>query len=92
MNMPEWAIEKAAEDAHAAICEEKWTDCSDADWGYGKCWKAARAALTAAAPLLMAQAWDEGKLRGKEIAAWALGTASQGTRPDEFNPYRKEQP
>lgn len=59
MNFPEEAIEAAAQEAHAEICEESWEDCSDADWGYGKCWKAALAALKAAAPLLMAQALRE---------------------------------
>ena len=53
MNIPEWAVEKAAEEAHVAICEESWSDCSDAYWGYGKCWKAARAGLEAVVPRLM---------------------------------------
>lgn len=45
---------------------------------------AARAILEAAAPLLMAQAWDEGRAHG---AMWPYGYRGLAT---DDNPYRKE--
>ena len=45
----------------------------------------ARAALEAAAPMLMEQAWDKGRAHG---AMWPYGHRGLAT-PDD-NPYRKE--
>lgn len=38
-----------------------------------------------------AEAWEEGKLRGKEVCAWAIGNQPDTERPDEENPYLAEQ-
>lgn len=68
--------EKAVQAAHAAICEQNIDDCLDPDWR-GKCVKA----VEAAAPYMMAAAWEEG--RQAEEDAPPLHRA-------EPNPYRSQ--
>jgi hypothetical protein len=49
--------EAAVEAAHAAICEDSLNDCLE--W-HGRCVKA----VEAAAPHMLAEAWDEGEEAG----------------------------
>lgn len=95
MNISKEAIEAAARAAYIAdnLCwdgaEAAWDDMGGSERSFERAgWEiAARAALEAAAPLLMAQAWDEGELAGYEnakVEEWPL------VAPNE-NPYRKEQ-
>ena len=81
MNISKEAIEAAAEAAINEADKMGVTDVSDAGVAH-----IARAALEAAAPLLMAQAWDEGRAHG---ATWPYG--HRGLATDD-NPYRKETP
>ncbi|MBB5748557.1 hypothetical protein [Micrococcus sp. TA1] len=65
MNIPEEAIEKAAEELHFwrghVVPWENMHDAAKDGWR-GE----ARAALSAAAPLIAAQAWDEGRRAGNQ--------------------------
>lgn len=84
MNISKEAIEAAAEAAINEADTMGVTDVSDSGIAV-----IARVALEAAAPMLMAQAWDEGELAGYEnakVEEWPL------VAPNE-NPYRpsKEQ-
>lgn len=88
MNIPEEVLDQAARDAYAAYYGEQpdewekvWRNEDRVDWV-----NVARAALSAAAPTLMAMAWDEG--------AKAMMRAVESENVVSFiapnNPYRKE--
>ena len=79
---------KAIQAIHAAICEESFEDHMDPEWP-GRCVKAAQAA----APYLMAQAFNEGQTSGMRHADRLVAAAKIG-RPDlpgpiSSNPYRE---
>lgn len=73
---------KAIEAIHAAICEESFEDHMDPEWP-GRCVKAAQAA----APHLMAEAWDRGEASGRSYAMRIMSDEPQATKP--ANPHRK---
>lgn len=79
---------KAIEAIHAAICEESLEDHMDPVWP-GRCVKAAQAA----APHLMAKAFDEGQKSGMRHADRLIAAAKIGRSelPGTLspNPYRK---
>lgn len=74
MNIPDEAVE-AVQAAHGAICEQNFDDCLE--WR-GKCVKA----VEAAAPLLMAQAWDEA------VASLIYEDGTKVELSQNGNPYR----
>ena len=94
MNIPEEAIEAAARAMHPEVWDKALFVREYGEMAgrvhmrrAQKEWLGiARAALEAAAPLLMAQAWDEGRAHG---AVWPYG--HRGLATDD-NPYRKETP
>lgn len=76
MNIPYNAVQAA----HAAICEQNFDDCLE--WR-GKCVKA----VEAAAPHLMAKAWDESVSEG-EACGWVHEHAGNDMR--KRNPHRSQ--
>ena len=94
MNISKEAIEAAARAAYMADnaewegAGEAWDDMGGSEPCLERALReiSARAALEAAAPLLMAQAWDEGRAHG---AIWPYGYRGLGA---DDNPYRKETP
>lgn len=89
MTVPDEAVEAAAKAIHEAGGFYKWEDPEG--WRERAASEEARAALTAAAPFIAAQAWDEGRLAG-----WSNRTQSfirQQTYTEDVanatpNPYR----
>jgi hypothetical protein len=71
---------EAVEAIHAAICEESLEDHMDPQWP-GRCVKAAQAA----APYLMAQAWDRGETAGRSYAMRIMSDEARAPKPT--NPY-----
>lgn len=94
MNISKEAIEAAARLAFPQCWEEvEWRNAwheesyrAHMKWAQEKAIDRTRAALEAVAPLLMAQAWDEGRAHG---AMWPYGHRGLGA---DDNPYRKETP
>ena len=85
MNIPEEAMEKAAEALCLLIEDEPFDRIST--YGQRSYRNYARAALSAAAPQLMAMAWDEGEQAGYENAKaedWPSVTPNT-------NPYKEHQ-
>lgn len=90
MNIPDKAIEASAKAAYIADnldwagAEAAWDDMGGSEPSYERAgWEiTVRAAIEAAAPLLMAQAWDEGYMTGVGDGF----NRSQGNAAD--NPYR----
>lgn len=72
---------KAVEAIHSAICEESLEDHMDPQWP-GRCVKAAQAA----APRMMAQAWDA-SAEEAESSGWMHEAGAADTKAR--NPYRK---
>lgn len=80
-------------DGEASLCmEHDATREEDEMWGAAPYY--AKVALEAAAPMLMAQAWDEGARAQAEWHHAERRAASrfQATPPALMNPYRKETP
>lgn len=74
--------------AHAAICEQNLDDCMDPEWR-GKCVKA----VEAAAPHILAPAFDEGVKAGADYR-FKLAHSIEHDTPEEpcpiINPYRSQ--
>jgi hypothetical protein len=80
---------EAVQAVHSVICDESLEDHLDPEWP-GRCVKA----VEAAAPHLMAQAFDEGQKSGMRHADRLVAAEKIG-RPDlpgplSPNPYRKD--